>query len=62
MGSTHDGAPVHQFALARRVAFIEALGNLGALPVRGAWFCFAPLKVARGTGAPRRAFAWVAPD
>jgi kynurenine formamidase len=62
MGSTHDGAPVHQFALGRRVAFIEALGNLGALPVRGAWFCFAPLKVARGTGAPGRAFAFVLPD
>ncbi len=59
MGSTHDGAPVHHFALGRRVAFIEALGNLSALPVRGAYFCFAPLKLARGTGAPGRALAWV---
>ena len=33
--------------------------NLGALPVRGAFFCFAPLRLARGTGAPGRAFAWV---
>ncbi|MBO0801701.1 MAG: cyclase family protein [Nocardiopsaceae bacterium] len=57
MGTVHDGAGVHHFGLARRVAFIEALGHLGALPVRGALFFFAPLKVARGTGAPGRAFA-----
>lgn len=59
MGSAHDGAHVHHLALAQRVAFIEALGNLKALPVRGATFCFAPLKVKRGTGAPGRAFAFV---
>ncbi|MCZ2404754.1 cyclase family protein [Paenarthrobacter sp. Z7-10] len=61
MGSSHDGAAVHHLALGARVAFIEALGHLHQLPVRGALFCFAPLKVARGTGAPGRAFAWV-PD
>jgi isatin hydrolase len=61
MGSTHDGAGVHRLALGRRVAFLEALGHLDQLPVRGALFCFAPLKVARGTGAPGRAFAWL-PD
>lgn len=59
MGSVHDGAPVHHFGLARRVAYIEALANLADLPVRGAWFCFAPIKLARGTGGPGRAFAWV---
>ena len=59
MGSSHDGAAVHHVGLGARVAFVEALGNLGALPVRGAFSCFAPLKVARGTGAPGRAFAWV---
>lgn len=59
MGSSHDGAGVHHLGLAARVAFIEALGNLKELPVRGATFCFAPLKVARGTGAPGRAFAWL---
>lgn len=61
MGSSHDGAPVHQLGLAVGVAFIEALAGLDQLPIRGAIFCFAPLKVARGTGAPGRAFAWV-PD
>lgn len=59
MGSSHDGAGVHLVGLGARVAFVEALAGLGALPVRGAFFCFAPLKVARGTGAPGRAFAWV---
>ncbi|NYI67229.1 cyclase family protein [Spelaeicoccus albus] len=59
MGSSHDGAGVHHLGLAARVAYIEALGNLKELPVRGAMFCFAPLKVARGTGAPGRAFAWL---
>lgn len=59
MGSADNGAPVHQLGLAAGVVFIEALGALDQLPVRGATFCFAPLKVARGTGAPGRAFAWV---
>jgi kynurenine formamidase len=58
MGSVHDGAAVHQCGLAKRVAFVEALASLDQLPPRGASFCFAPLKVARGTGAPGRAFAW----
>jgi kynurenine formamidase len=39
--------------------FVEALTGLAALPPRGAWFCFAPLKLASGTGAPGRAFAFV---
>jgi kynurenine formamidase len=59
MGSSHNGAAVHHLALGAKVAFIEALGHLNRLPVRGALFCFAPLKVARGTGAPGRAFAWL---
>jgi len=59
MGSSHDGAPVHQVGLAGGAVFVEALCNLGELPRTGAWFCFAPLKVARGTGAPGRAFAFV---
>jgi kynurenine formamidase len=61
MGSAHDGAPVHVAALSRGAVFIEALRGLDQLPHRGAWFCFAPLNVARGTGAPGRAMAWI-PD
>lgn len=57
MGSCHDGAPVHVEALAQGVCFVEALTRLDLLPVRGAWFCAAPVNLARGTGAPARAFA-----
>jgi len=46
-------------ALSTGVVFIEALANLKKLPDRGSWFMFAPLNLARGTGAPGRAFAVV---
>ena len=59
MGPVHNGAPVHQLALATGAVFIEALANLNKLPDRGSWFMFAPLNLARGTGAPGRAFAIV---
>lgn len=59
MGSTHDGAPVHREGLGAGLAFVEALGRLEQLPARGAFFCFAPINLARGTGAPGRAFAWL---
>jgi isatin hydrolase len=61
MGSTHDGGPVHVAALSRGAVFVEALAGLHQLPARGAYFQCAPLNVARGTGAPARAMAWV-PD
>lgn len=57
MGSSHAGRDVHIVGLGNGVVFIEALANLGVVPVRGAYFIFAPLKVARGTGAPGRALA-----
>lgn len=59
MGSAHDGGPVHVAALSREMVFIEALCGLHQLPERGAWFLFAPLNLARGTGAPGRAMAWI---
>jgi isatin hydrolase len=59
MGSAHDGAPVHVAALSRGAVFVEALTGLAQLPARGAFFQFTPLKVARGTGAPGRAVAWL---
>lgn len=59
MGSAHDGAPVHVAALSQGAVFVEALTGLGKLPARGAFFQFTPLKVARGTGAPGRALAWL---
>lgn len=59
MGSSHAGRDVHLEGLGNGVVFIEALANLGTLPVRGSTFVFAPLKVDRGTGAPGRAFAFL---
>jgi isatin hydrolase len=32
------------------------------VPTRGAWFCFLPIKIEGGTGAPGRAIALVPPD
>lgn len=59
MGSVHDGAPVHVAGLSAGAVFVEALRGLDQLPPRGAHFLFAPLNVARGTGAPGRAMAWI---
>lgn len=59
MGSAQSGRDVHIAGLGQRCVFIEALANLSELPVRGSFFVFAPLKVARGSGAPGRAFAFI---
>lgn len=59
MGAAHDGAPVHIFALKAGAVFIECLTGLDLVPPRGAWFCFLPLKIELGTGAPGRAIAFV---
>ena len=59
MGAAHDGAPVHIFALKAGAVFIECLTGLDRVPPRGAWFCFLPLKIELGTGAPGRAIAFI---
>jgi kynurenine formamidase len=59
MGAAHDGAPVHLVGLAEGAVFVEALAGLHRLPPTGAWFCFAPLNLKHGSGAPGRAFALV---
>ncbi|MQA08184.1 MAG: cyclase family protein [Pseudonocardiaceae bacterium] len=59
MGSAHNGQPVHVLGLSSGMVFIEALGNLGSLPVDGAYFVFLPIKVDGGSGAPGRAIAFV---
>lgn len=58
MGSAHDGATAHVHALSTGAVFVECLTGLGQLPPTGAWFCFLPLKVEGGTGAPGRAIAF----
>lgn len=59
MGSAHDGGPVHIVGLSAGAVYVEALCGLDRLPARGAYFLFAPLRIARGSGAPGRALAWV---
>lgn len=57
IGPAHDPVPVHVRGLRAGMLFVECLTALDRLPPRGAWFCFLPLKVAGGTGAPGRAVA-----
>jgi kynurenine formamidase len=57
MGSAHDGAPVHVRGLEAGAVYVEGLTGLSALPPRGAYFVFLPIKVRHGTGAPGRAVA-----
>ncbi|MBN6038805.1 cyclase family protein [Amycolatopsis sp. 195334CR] len=59
MGPAHDARPVHVTGLRTGAVYIECLTALDRLPARGAWFCFLPLRVAGGTGAPGRAIAIV---
>jgi len=61
IGSAHDPIPVHQEGLSRGIRYVEVLANFGALPVRGAYFVFLPLKIAGSSGGPGRAIALV-PD
>jgi isatin hydrolase len=59
IGASHDGVPVHQVGLGRGMRYIELLTNLDELPVRGAFFVFLPVKVARSSGGPGRAIAFL---
>src|SRR5262249_41899504 len=49
----------HVAALSRNLVIVENLTGLGQLPARGALFCFLPLKIVAGSGAPGRAIAFV---
>lgn len=57
MGSSHDGGPVHVAALRAGAVFVEGLTNLQALPSKGAFFLFMPIKVSKSTGGSGRAIA-----
>jgi kynurenine formamidase len=55
IGSSEDGRPGHLAGLSREMVYVEGLANLDALPPRGAYFIFLPVKVAGSSGAPGRA-------
>lgn len=59
MGAAHDGIPAHIEGLSNGQVFIESLANLASIPAVGATFQFLPIKVARSSGGPGRAVAWV---
>lgn len=59
MGAVHQGAPPHQVGLGLGMIYIEGLANLDAVEPTGASFIFLPLKIARSTGCPGRAIAYI---
>jgi kynurenine formamidase len=59
MGAVQDGAPAHVEGLSNGQVFIESLANLKDVPDDGGTFQFMPIKIARSSGGPGRAVAWV---
>lgn len=59
LGAAQDVGSVHHEGLGRGMQFVEALANLQAMPARGAYFAFLPLRIAHSSGSPGRAFGYV---
>jgi isatin hydrolase len=59
IGAAHDANPPHLAGLRHGMNYVEGLANLAALPARGAYFVFLPVKIAHSSGGPGRAFAYV---
>ncbi|GHF26657.1 cyclase family protein [Pseudolysinimonas yzui] len=59
MGAAHDAAPTHLAGLGRGMVFVECLANLDLILDVPSIFMFAPVKVARSSGGPGRAYAVV---
>jgi kynurenine formamidase len=59
IGPIQDAAPVHIEGFRRGLVFVEGLARLAELPAVGSFFMFLPLKIARSSGAPGRAVAWL---
>jgi isatin hydrolase len=59
IGAAHEGLSMHYAGLGRGMVYVEGLGQLGNLPVRGAYFVFMPLKIAESSGGSGRALAYV---
>jgi isatin hydrolase len=62
MGSVQNGAAVHREGLSHGLLYVEMLAGLDALPARGAFFVFLPLKIAGSSGGPGRAIAVLPPS
>lgn len=59
IGAAHEPVSMHRAGLERGMAYVESLARLGELPVRGSYFIFMPLKIARSSGGNGRALAFV---
>lgn len=59
MGAAHDAAPTHLAGLGRGMVFVECLARLDLILGDATTFMFAPVKVARSSGGPGRAYAVV---
>ncbi len=55
IGANDGNAPMHIAGLSREMVYVEALCNIGRLPVRGAKFVFLPIKIEYSSGGPGRA-------
>jgi isatin hydrolase len=59
LGGCQENFFVHWEVLSRGTVMVENLAHIEKLPARGAYFVFLPIKVARSSGCPGRAFAYV---
>jgi kynurenine formamidase len=59
IGGADEAMTMHYAGLERGMAYVESLTRLAELPVRGGYFMFMPVKVAKSSGGSGRAMAFV---
>jgi kynurenine formamidase len=59
VGAAHNGVPPHVYGLGRGMMYVELLANLKALPPRGGYFIFLPIKIQGGSAGPGRAIGLI---
>jgi kynurenine formamidase len=59
LGAAQDVGSIHYAGLGRGMQFVEALANLKAMPTRGSYFAFLPLRIAHSSGSPGRAIGYI---
>lgn len=62
IGGADEAMTMHYAGLERGMAYVESLTGLAELPIRGSYFMFMPVKVARSSGGSGRAMAYVPND
>jgi kynurenine formamidase len=59
VGAAHNGVPSHVYGLSRGMMYVELLANLKAMPPRGGYFIFLPIKIQGGSAGPGRAIGLI---